>query len=99
MSKNKIGQLCYWLVRQAEGKELLDELRKGLANDPVFPKHPDLLSQYGGANNYAAFRAGESYLIRVIELHAKGYIDQENAAIAAKEKSDLAKAKKNKEQK
>lgn len=94
MEKNKIGQLCYWLVRQKEGKELLDELRIGLQNDPVLPRHPDFLAQFGGADNYSSFRAGMSHFIKVIELHAKGYIDQENAMQAAANKKEQTKTRK-----
>ena len=96
MEKNKIGQLCHWLIRQPEGRQLLDELRTGLANDPIFPKHPDLLAQFGGANNYAAFRAGQTYCLRVIELHAAGFVDQENHLQAQANKASVAKARKEK---
>jgi hypothetical protein len=94
MVKNKVGMLCYWLTRQDQGRELLEELRRGLADDPVLPKHPDYLAQFGGADNYAVWRAGQAHFLRIIELHAKGYIDQENAAKAAEEKKLAAKNRK-----
>ena len=93
MEKNKIGMLCYWLTRQEQGRELLDELRRGLADDPILPKHPDYLAQFGGAESYAVWRAGQAYFIRLIELHAKGFIDQENALKAQQNKKEVIKPK------
>lgn len=88
--------LCHWLVGQENGRALLEELRQGLANDPILPKSPEYLAQFGGAANYAVWRSGQAHFIRLIELHAKGYIDQENAAIAMQNKQDEAKAKREK---
>lgn len=94
MVKNKIGMLCYWLTRQDQGRELLEELRRGLSDDPILPKHPDYLAQFGGADNYAVWRAGQAHFLRIIELHAKGYIDQENAAKAEQTRKEQTKTRK-----
>jgi hypothetical protein len=94
MEKNKLGQLCYWLTKQAQGRELLQELKIMLANDPALPKPPEVLAQFGGADMFMATRAGQLSMIKYIELHAKGYIDQENALKAKQNKEDIKKAKK-----
>ena len=96
MEKNKMGQLCYWLTRQEQGVELLNELKMMLANDPALPKHPDILAQFGGADNFMAFRSGQASMIKYVELHAKGYIDQENALKEKQNQEELKKAKKEK---
>jgi hypothetical protein len=57
-----------------------------LAEDPVFPKPPEVLAQFGGAEMFAAYRAGQMSLVKFIELHGKGYRDQENAMQAKQDK-------------
>lgn len=96
MEKNKLGQLCYWLIRQPEGKELLTELKLMLSNDPALPKPPDVLASFGGADMFMATRAGQLSMIKYIELHANIYLQNETAIKDAQNKADLAKAKKEK---
>lgn len=94
MEKNKIGQLCYWMVRQKEGQEILKAIKDFLTNDPVFPKPPEFIASFGGTEAYMAFRAGQVSIVRFIELHAQGYIDQENALKDKQNKDEVKKAKK-----
>lgn len=96
MEKNKIGQLCYWLIRQPEGKELLTELKMMLANDPPLPKPAEILAQFGGAEMFLATRNGQVSFIKYIELQAAIYIQNENSIKEAQDKAELAKAKKEK---
>lgn len=96
MEKNKLGQLCYWLIRQPEGKDLLHELKMMLANDPALPKPPEILAQFGGADMFLATRNGQISMIKYIELHANIYIQNENAIKEQQDKAELAKAKKEK---
>lgn len=96
MLKNKTGQLCYWLVRQPEGRELLDHFKNMFANEMTFPKDPAFIAQYGGTESYLAHKAGMVSFLRIIEIHAQGYIDQENAAIEAQNKKNEQKAKREK---
>lgn len=85
---NKIGHLCYLMLHNEQGRELLNELKSMLAEDPIFPKPPEVLAQFGGAEMFAAYRAGQASLIKFIELHGKGYKDQEHAMQAKKDKGD-----------
>lgn len=98
MEKNKIGQLCYWLIRQPEGKELLTELKMMLANDPPLPKPKEILDQFGGAEIFLATRNGQVSFIKYIELQAAIYLQNETAIKAAQDKAEIAKAKKEKKQ-
>ncbi len=96
-TNNKIGALCYWMTTQEQGKELLDSLTKLLQNDPVLPKPKEMMESFGGAEMFCAFRAGQASLVKFIELHATGYIQQENALKEAQNKKDekiAARAKK-----
>lgn len=88
MEKNRIAHLCYLILQNDNGRDLLEELKKMFADDPVFPKPPEVLAQFGGAEMFAAYRAGQASLIKFIELHGKGYRDQENALQAKKDKED-----------
>jgi hypothetical protein len=98
MEKNKLGQLCYWLTKQAQGRELIHELKMMLSNDPALPKPAEVLAQFGGAELFMATRAGQLSMLKYIELHAKGYLDQENALKEKQNKEDVRKAKKEKKQ-
>lgn len=86
MDISKVGQLCYWMVNQPEGKVLLETLSYIMANDPIFPKPKELLDSFGGAECFMAFRAGQVSLVKYIELHATGYKDHQNALLAKSEK-------------
>lgn len=96
MQKNKTGQLCYWLIRQPEGREFLDHFKLMFANEMTLPKDPNHLAQYGGTESYLSYKAGMAAFIRVVEIHAQGFIDQENAAVAAKNKQDAQQSKREK---
>lgn len=80
MEKNKIGELCYWLMQQEKGKQLIDELKMMLANQPVLPQHPDVLAQFGGAELFMSYRGGQVSLLKYIELHSTQFRDQEIGA-------------------
>lgn len=77
MEKNKLGQLSDWILKQKNGKELIDELRKTFTDSPAIPQQKELLENFGGANNYMAYRQGQISVLKHIELHAKGYRDQQ----------------------
>jgi hypothetical protein len=94
MEKNKIGQLSNWMLNQKEGRELIAELKRIHTDDQVYPKAPEILAQFGGGSEYAAFRAGQLSYIRFIELHAKGFKDQENVLKANAEKAQATKESK-----
>jgi hypothetical protein len=86
MEKNKLGHLCYLMLHNDKGVALLDELKRMLGDDPIFPKPKEVLEQFGGASMFAAYRAGQMSLIKFIELHGKGYKDQEHAMQAKQDK-------------
>ena len=79
MEKNEIAHLCYLQMHRKEGKQLIEALKTMLAEDMVLPKPEEVLNQFGGAAMFAAYRSGQSSILKFIELHAKGYQDNENA--------------------
>ncbi len=86
MDTSKIGQLCYWMTTHEQGKLLLETLSFIMASDPVLPKPKEVMDSFGGVETFMAFRAGQVSLIKYIEIHGKGYLDQENALAAKAEK-------------
>lgn len=85
MEKNKLGQLSDWILKQKNGKELIAELRRVFTDSPAIPQSKELLENFGGANNYMAYRQGQLSVLKHIELHAKGYRDQQ---VALQKKTD-----------
>jgi hypothetical protein len=58
------------VFKTVDGKKLLDILLKSLET-PIYPVTPQITDQYGGANNWAAFRTGQNSLIYLFKLYSE----------------------------
>lgn len=81
MSDERIRHLAYELFQlDPRGQEFLALLRDDHSRQKTFPMPEEVMTQYGGALGWAAYREGQLGLLRLIEHLAQDYADRVQAA-------------------